>query len=129
MTRVEHRVPWPATRAALARAMEHLKLNCEHLHDLDVDNYPICSLTAAGTGHWKRSAGRRPGRRLATVKAFSGEAPASRSSPTSFSWPPLALRPVQWLQSAKTNSNLVVAWVWQVSSLAGKNLCYGVCYL
>jgi hypothetical protein len=55
----------------------------------------------------------------AAVRSFSGEALASRSSPTSSSWPPLASRPVQWLQSATNNSNLVAARVRRVSRFAG----------
>jgi hypothetical protein len=65
-------VPWPTARAALARAMEHLKLNRELLRDLDDDRYQICSLTTTKTGHRKRSMGRRLGQRLVTVKEFFG---------------------------------------------------------
>jgi hypothetical protein len=129
VTRVEHRVPWPAARAALARATEHLKLNRERLCDPYDDRYPICSLIVAEMGHKKWSMGRWLGRRLATVKAFYGEALASKSCPTSSSGPPLAPRLVQWLQSAKPNSILVVARVRRVLSLVGKNPCYGVRYL
>jgi hypothetical protein len=114
---------------ALARATEHPKLNREHLRDPDNNRYPICSLTAMKMGHRKQSTGRQLSQRLAMVKAFSGEALASRGSPTSSSRPPLAPRPVQWLQSMKTNLNLVMARVRWVSSLAGENPCYGVCYL
>jgi hypothetical protein len=63
------------------------------------------------------------------VKAFSGETLASRSSSTSSSRSPLAPRLVQWLQSMKTNLNLVAARVQRVSSLVGKNPCYGVRFL
>jgi hypothetical protein len=128
-TRADHRAPWLAARAALTRATEPLKLNREHLRDPDDDMYPICSLTMAEMGHRKRLMGRRLDQRLVTVKAFFDEAPASRSSPTSSSRSPLAPRPVQWLQSMKTNSNLVAARVQWVSRFAGKNLCYGVRYL
>jgi hypothetical protein len=57
---------------------------------------------------------------LAAVRSSSGEAPTSRSSPTSSSWPPLASRPVQWLQSVMNSSNLVAARVRRVSGLAGE---------
>jgi hypothetical protein len=49
-----------------------------------------------------------------------GEAPASRSSQASSSWPPLASRSVQWLQSVMNSSNLVAARVRRISSFAGK---------
>jgi hypothetical protein len=66
---------------------------------------------------------------VAVVRSFSDEAPASRSSPMSSSWPPLASKPVQWLQSVTKSSNLVVARVWRVLTFAGKNLRYGLRYL
>jgi hypothetical protein len=65
-------------------------------------------------GRWLR-------RRLAVVRSSSGEALASRSSPTFSSWPPLASRPVQRLQLVTNSSNLVAARVWQVLGLAGEN--------
>jgi hypothetical protein len=55
------------------------------------------------------------------VRSSSDEASASRSSPTSSSWPPLASRLVQWLQSAMNSSNLVAARVQRVLGLAGEN--------
>jgi hypothetical protein len=58
-----------------------------------------------GNGHNKRSMGRRLRRWSATVRLFSGEAPTSRSSPVSSSWPPLAPGLVQWLQLVKTTQN------------------------
>jgi hypothetical protein len=47
----------------------------------------------------------------------------------SSSWPPLASRPVQWLQSVTNSSNLVAARVQRVLSFAGYNLSYVVRYL
>jgi hypothetical protein len=55
------------------------------------------------------------------VRSSSSEAPTSQSSATSSSWPPLASRPVQWLQSVMNSSNLVVAKVQWVSGLIGEN--------
>jgi hypothetical protein len=63
------------------------------------------------------------------VRSFSGEALASRCSPMSSLWPPLASMPVQWLQSAMNSSNLVAARVRWVSIFVGKNPCHGVRYL
>jgi hypothetical protein len=57
---------------------------------------------------------------LAVVRSSFGKAPASGSSPTSSSWPPLASRLVQWLQSVTNSSNLVAARVRRVSGLAAK---------
>jgi hypothetical protein len=57
----------------------------------------------------------------AAVRSSSGEDPASRSSPMSSSWPPLASTLVQWLQSVTNSSNLVAARVRRVSGLAGEN--------
>jgi hypothetical protein len=42
----------------------------------------FCSLTTMETGHKRRSMGRQLGQQLAVVRSFSGEAPASRSTPT-----------------------------------------------
>jgi hypothetical protein len=61
-------------RAALARAMWHHKLNREHLHDLDDDRYPFCSLTVAEIGHRKRLTGRQLGRFLKMVGVASSVA-------------------------------------------------------
>jgi hypothetical protein len=58
----------------------------------------------------------------AAVRPSSSEALASRCSPMSSSWPPLAARPVHWLQSATNSSNLVAARVRRVLGLAGENL-------
>jgi hypothetical protein len=99
------RPPWPAARAALLHAIGHHWWNRELLRDLDGGRYLICSLTTTKMGHRKRSMRRRLGRWLVMVKSFSSEAPASRSSPTSSSRPPLAPRPVQWLQPTKTTQN------------------------
>jgi hypothetical protein len=57
-------------------------------------------------------------RALTMVNGRSGTLPASRSSSTPSSWPPLASRPIQWLQSMTFSSNLVAARVWRVSSFA-----------
>jgi hypothetical protein len=65
-------------------------------------------LVAAATLLWAR----------ATVSGGSGALPTSRSSSASSSWPPLASRLVQWLQSMMVSSNLVAARVWQVSRFA-----------
>jgi hypothetical protein len=53
------------------------------------------------------------------VHGHSKAAPASRSSPTSSSWPPHASRPVEWLQSVTNSLNLVAARVWRVLSFTG----------
>jgi hypothetical protein len=89
----------------------------------------FCSPTAAEMVYTGPVAGTHFGRWWAMVKATSGEAPALRSSPTSSSCPPLASRPVQWLQSAMKSLNLVAARVQRVLSLAGEIPCYGVRYL
>jgi hypothetical protein len=47
----------------------------------------------------------------AMVSGGSGALPASWSSPTSSSWPPLASRPIQLLQSVMNSSNMVAARV------------------
>jgi hypothetical protein len=65
----------------------------------------------------------------AAVRSSSGEASASRSFPSSSSWPTLASRPVQWLQLVMNSSNLVAARVQQVLSFVGKNPHHGMCYL
>jgi hypothetical protein len=52
------------------------------------------------------------------VHGHSKVAPASRSSTTSSSWPTLASRPLQWLQSATNSLNLVAARARRVSSFA-----------
>jgi hypothetical protein len=65
----------------------------------------------------------------ATASSGSSAPPTSRNSPTSSSWPPLASRLVQWLQSAMNSSNLVAARVQRVSSFADKKPSYGVRYL
>jgi hypothetical protein len=54
----------------------------------------------------------------ATASGGSGALSASRSSPMSSSWPPLASRLVQWLQSVTFSLNLVAARVRRVSSIA-----------
>jgi hypothetical protein len=54
----------------------------------------------------------------ATASGGSDALPAS-SSPTSSSWPPLASRLVQWLQSVTNSSNLVAARVRRVLSFVG----------
>jgi hypothetical protein len=99
------------------------------LHVLDYRRNMFCPLTSVEPGHKRQSTGRWLRRRLAAVRYSSGEAPTSRSSPMSSSWPPLASRPVQWLQSATNSSNLVAARVRRVSSFAGKNSYHGVRYL
>jgi hypothetical protein len=109
--------------------MGHPKLNQEHLHDVDDDRFLFCSLAAVKIGHRMWSTVRQLDQWLMMVKAFSGEAPAPRSSPTASSWTPLVPRPVQWLQSVKISSNLVAARVRRLSSLASENLCHGVRYL
>jgi hypothetical protein len=65
--------------------------------------------------------GRQLGQRLAAVRSSFDEALASRSSPMSSSWPPLASMSVQWLQSAMNSSNLVAARVRLLLGLAGEN--------
>jgi hypothetical protein len=107
---------------AQARATVHKMKQGFFLHDLDYERNLFCPLTAMEPGHKRRSMGRRLGRRLAAVRSSSDEASASRSSPTSSSWPPLASRLVQWLQSTTNSSNLVAARVRLVSGLADKNL-------
>jgi hypothetical protein len=89
----------------------------------------FCSPTVAEMVHKRPVVGTRFGWWWVTVKVTSGEAPSPRSSPTCSSWPRLASRPVQWLQSVTKSSNLVAARVQRVSSLAGENLCYLVHYL
>jgi hypothetical protein len=49
--------PWPAARAALARATGHHKLNREHLHVLGNERDPFCPLATAETGHGMRLTG------------------------------------------------------------------------
>jgi hypothetical protein len=107
---------------AQARSTGHQKWWGFSLRDLDYERNLFCPLTAAEPIHKRRSTRRRLGRRLAAVRSSSGEVPASRSSPTSSSWPPLASRTVQWLQSVMNSSNLVAARVQQVSGIAGENL-------
>jgi hypothetical protein len=99
------------------------------LRDLGYERNLFYPLTVAKPGHKRQWTGRRLGRRLAAVRSSSGEAPTSRSSPTSSPWPPLASRPVQWLQWATNSSNLVAAKVRRVSSFAGKNPHHGMRYL
>jgi hypothetical protein len=91
------------------------------LRDLGYERNLFCPLTVAEPGHKRRSTGRRLGWRLAAVRSSYGEAPASRSSPTSSSWPPLASMLVQWLQLVMNSSNLVVDRVRQVLSLVSEN--------
>jgi hypothetical protein len=81
------------------------------LHVLDYERNLFCPLTEVEPGHKRWSTRRRLGPRLAAVMSSFGEARPSRSSPTSSSWPPLASRLVQWLQSATNSSNLVAARV------------------
>jgi hypothetical protein len=57
-------------------------------------------------------------RAWAMMSGGSGALPTSRSSSTPSSWPPLASRLVQWLQSRTFISNLVAARVRWVSSFA-----------
>jgi hypothetical protein len=52
------------------------------------------------------------------VSDGSGTLLAPRSSSTPSSWPPLASKPVQLLQSTMFSSNLVAARVQRVSSFA-----------
>jgi hypothetical protein len=58
-------------------------------------------------------------RAWATLSDGSGTLVALRSSSTPSSWPHLASRPVQWLQSTTFSSNLVAARVRRVSSFVG----------
>jgi hypothetical protein len=106
---------------AQARPIGHQTPIRFFLHDIGYERNLFCPLTAVELGHKRRSTGRRLRRRLAVVRSSSGEAPTSRSSPTSSSWAPLASRPVQWLQSVTNSSNFVAARVQRVSSLASKN--------
>jgi hypothetical protein len=114
---------------AQARPIGHQTPIRFFLRDLGYKRNLFYPLTAAKPGHKRRWTGRRLGQRLAAVRSSSGEAPASRSSPTSSSWPPLASRPVQFLQWASNSSNLVAARVRRVSSFAGKNPDHGMRYL
>jgi hypothetical protein len=114
---------------AQAHPIGHQTLIQFFLRDLGYKRNLFCTLIAVKPGHKRRLMGRRLGRQLATVRSSSGEAPASRSSPTSSSWPPLASRPVQWLQLAMNSSNLVAARVRRVSCFAGKNPHHVMRYL
>jgi hypothetical protein len=81
------------------------------------------SLPGAKRGGERLQDGSR--RRLSLLRAWamasddSDALPASRSSSTPSLWPPLASRPVQWLQLMMFSSNLVAARVHWVSSFAG----------
>jgi hypothetical protein len=105
---------------AQAHPIGHQTLIRFFLRDLGYERNLFCPLTAVKLGHKRWSMGRQLGLWLAVVRSSSGEAPTSRSSPTSSSWPLLASRPVQWLQSATNSSNLVAARVRRVLSFAGK---------
>jgi hypothetical protein len=108
-------------KRAQARPIDHHTLIRFFLRDLGYERNLFCPLAVVEPGHKRRSMGRWLGRWLAAVRSSSGEAPTSRSGPTSSSWPPLASRPVQWLQSATNILNLVAARVRQVSGFAGEN--------
>jgi hypothetical protein len=58
-------------------------------------------------------------RARAMVSGGSSALSASRSSSMPSLWPPLASRPVEWLQSTMFSLNLVVARVRWVSSFVG----------
>jgi hypothetical protein len=105
---------------AQAHPIGHQTLIRFFLRDLGYKRNLFCPLTAVKLGHKRRSMGRWLGLWLAVVRSSSDEALTSRSSITSSSWPLLASRPVQWLQSAMNSSNLVAARVRRVLSFAGK---------
>jgi hypothetical protein len=65
----------------------------------------------------------------AIVSVGFGALPPSRSSSMPSTWPPLASRPVQWLQSMTFSSNLVAARVRWVSCFVDWNQSYGMRYL
>jgi hypothetical protein len=114
---------------AQAHPMGHQTPFWFFLRDLCYERNLFCPLIAAETDHKRWSTGRWLERCLAAVRSFSGDALASRTSPTSSLWNPLACRPVQWLQSVMNSSNLVAARVQRVSSFVGKNQSYVLRYL
>jgi hypothetical protein len=67
--------PWPAARVAPSRTKGLHLVNRPLLRDLDVERYPIFSLTAVETDHENRAMGGRPGQCLTTVRVTSSEAP------------------------------------------------------
>jgi hypothetical protein len=96
---------------AQARPIGHQTPIRFFLRVLGYERNLFCPLTTVEPDHKRQSMGRCRRRRLAVVRSSS-----------SSSWPLLASRPVQWLQSATNSSNLVVARVRQVLGLAGENL-------
>jgi hypothetical protein len=106
---------------AQARPLGHQTPIWFFLRDLGYERNLFCPLTMVEPGHKRWLMGRQLEQRLAAVRSSFDEALASRSSPMSSSWPPLASMPVQWLQSAMNSSNLVAARVRRLLGLAGEN--------
>jgi hypothetical protein len=67
--------PWPVARVAPSHTKGLHLVNRQLLCDLDVERYPIFSLTAVETDHENQVMGRRPGQCLMTVRVTSSEAP------------------------------------------------------
>jgi hypothetical protein len=118
-TRVAHKPGATACQSSAPELSEHGDAGFWGQNDAGVDGVLTRAKTRRGTAPWWLAAVASRLWARAMVSGGFGTLPASISSSTPSSWPPLASRPVQWLQSMTFSSNLVTARVRWVSSFVG----------